>query len=798
MIGFPDKTIKQEIKGGLGDKSKLSDFNAKELASGIKVEREHTTDKSQATEIATDHLTEIPDYYTRLEKMENEAMDKYATAAFAKAVKAKNFNLAKMLSKEEALVSNIKRTYNTKSITKGLKKIDDKKLTKTAGGPGSGVQGDNSSLIPGYKITPDITIMKRKYFMDHNTPFFKNKVIKIDDIKYIGQQKFVPKKLKKFIQAIKDGETWPFDKAIDVTINKDGKYAVLDGHHRFLAAIVSGKNSIKANVYLLEKPKKFEKNAATRLKKIIRSVLPKYNANSVQSGSELRQGANKVRKRLGLGKLSKKESDLYAPFDHQLNMDNYTSYLVKPSVKDNLKNNPNFFSQASRESHVHKVHDGVLREIELPKPNAKVDALFSKKVREGKRAQYLANKSKGTTLEKNSHYLGLPSNFEKNAKDMSYAKAQEIEWYSPGLIAGIKSMLPGSTPKYTEDQIHEADLRHYYETEFGKKEWKKQLVDELKNNYGQMSINSKATQDFARDKYMSKNSHYLGLPSNFEKTAIALPMMLKNLPQTLGNLTSKEGLKGAGKGLYNMAFGGKTLGGKWDPMYGVKALGRSKQQYTSGPMKGMYKYDDAGEHIIDMSKKRNWGNYIKDEFHGASRTRADLAAKQYAKKQGVTVGQYLKNATPAQQQHLQKINKMSVGDFMKHDKGLAANYYGRNVLQKGLTVGFPAYTAKQVMTGELNNNDPNSSKLGNTLGGAAEAAGWALTGPLGMAGALAGVTGVSALAKGVGNKISKPQAPMQMQMRRPVNPQMEALRYANNNYVPNEISAPINQGLSYL
>ena len=42
----------------------------KELEMGIKVEKEHTPDAKKAQEIAMDHLTEFPDYYTRLAKME--------------------------------------------------------------------------------------------------------------------------------------------------------------------------------------------------------------------------------------------------------------------------------------------------------------------------------------------------------------------------------------------------------------------------------------------------------------------------------------------------------------------------------------------------------------------------------------------------------------------------------------------------------------------------------------------------------------------------------------------------------
>ncbi len=40
---------------------------------GIKVESEHATNKMIALELTMDHLEEFPYYYTRLEKMENEA-----------------------------------------------------------------------------------------------------------------------------------------------------------------------------------------------------------------------------------------------------------------------------------------------------------------------------------------------------------------------------------------------------------------------------------------------------------------------------------------------------------------------------------------------------------------------------------------------------------------------------------------------------------------------------------------------------------------------------------------------------
>jgi hypothetical protein len=71
------------IKGGKADKMSVKDiakkFNLpvssieKQLEMGKKIEREHTDNAEKAKEIAMDHLTEFPDYYTRLNKMEKEA-----------------------------------------------------------------------------------------------------------------------------------------------------------------------------------------------------------------------------------------------------------------------------------------------------------------------------------------------------------------------------------------------------------------------------------------------------------------------------------------------------------------------------------------------------------------------------------------------------------------------------------------------------------------------------------------------------------------------------------------------------
>ena len=78
---------KEEIKGGFADEMNVNDIAKRhnlpvkkiqsQLDMGIKVEYEHTDDKDKSREIALDHLYEIPDYYTRLDKMEKEALKEW-------------------------------------------------------------------------------------------------------------------------------------------------------------------------------------------------------------------------------------------------------------------------------------------------------------------------------------------------------------------------------------------------------------------------------------------------------------------------------------------------------------------------------------------------------------------------------------------------------------------------------------------------------------------------------------------------------------------------------------------------
>ena len=69
------KDFKDQLKGGKSDGKDITKYDLKQILMGIKIEQEHTSNKMIALEITMDHLEEIPDYYTRLIEMEEEAED---------------------------------------------------------------------------------------------------------------------------------------------------------------------------------------------------------------------------------------------------------------------------------------------------------------------------------------------------------------------------------------------------------------------------------------------------------------------------------------------------------------------------------------------------------------------------------------------------------------------------------------------------------------------------------------------------------------------------------------------------
>jgi len=92
--GTPDSTLNKALvlgvtkkadalPGGKADKKNADDFNPHSILKGMKVEREHTSNKSVAKEIASDHLVEDPAYYDKLQKMEKKSFTLHELALYS-------------------------------------------------------------------------------------------------------------------------------------------------------------------------------------------------------------------------------------------------------------------------------------------------------------------------------------------------------------------------------------------------------------------------------------------------------------------------------------------------------------------------------------------------------------------------------------------------------------------------------------------------------------------------------------------------------------------------------------------
>lgn len=118
-------------------------------------------------------------------------------------------------------------------------------FNKAAGGPGSGVSHSNTDTIDFLETSPIISIGYRQKFMDTHKPSATSVKISTSKIKYKGQEKMVPKKLVKMMKIWEEIK----DKPVDVIVDKEGHYHILDGHHRVLAAILTKVKTVFANVY---------------------------------------------------------------------------------------------------------------------------------------------------------------------------------------------------------------------------------------------------------------------------------------------------------------------------------------------------------------------------------------------------------------------------------------------------------------------------------------------------------------------------------------------------------------------
>jgi hypothetical protein len=190
---------------------------------GAAVEMEHTDNPEIAARIAKDHITENEGYYPALKKMEDKIEKEAAEKAEYKKEKPKKKKCP--LASKALLIRS-----------------------KMAGGPGSGNGATTSSIIkdfPDMEMSPLLSIGKRGAFLDKNKPFEKEKMIKMDKIKYVIQEKYVPAK----VERMRNKSDEVLDIPCDIMIDSKKWYHVLDGHHRFLTAKKKNKHELKCNVY---------------------------------------------------------------------------------------------------------------------------------------------------------------------------------------------------------------------------------------------------------------------------------------------------------------------------------------------------------------------------------------------------------------------------------------------------------------------------------------------------------------------------------------------------------------------
>ena len=117
---------RDQFPGGLADKKKPEDFDQKQLAKGIKVEREHVgDDTAKAREIAMDHLVEDPKYYDKLEAIEKHAKSRYKSK---KKVKTKDGDEMTVYEYSDRQVAdrNRKKAERVENLRKQMKKLQTK------------------------------------------------------------------------------------------------------------------------------------------------------------------------------------------------------------------------------------------------------------------------------------------------------------------------------------------------------------------------------------------------------------------------------------------------------------------------------------------------------------------------------------------------------------------------------------------------------------------------------------------------------------------------------------------------
>lgn len=151
-----DMKEEEKLKGGLSDKLSLGDIAVKhkvgveeltkQFLQGFKKEFEHTKNEKEASEIAMDHLSEDPKYYTKLKKVEaDEATGTGSSGAYSaplfggddKFIKKSDSETPKKVEAKEATGSGSVGAYETPAAwakSTGKKDWRGKSKTQIPGG----------------------------------------------------------------------------------------------------------------------------------------------------------------------------------------------------------------------------------------------------------------------------------------------------------------------------------------------------------------------------------------------------------------------------------------------------------------------------------------------------------------------------------------------------------------------------------------------------------------------------------------------------------------------------------------
>lgn len=218
-------SMKNKLVGGKSDNMSIKDIADKfdvptsqiknQIKKGLEVEKEHTNDIEKAKEVAMDHLTELPNYYDELNKMEKKASKDIKPSEVNETTK----NLIRRLIRE-----------NFNDIFKKLKI-------------------ENKNTLP--KIPSDNVFKNKVTNIDKLIQIINVEKIKEKPIEIINLDKIVPTQKFLDINNLKEVENVGYNTGAEL-IKYNDLYYIVDGHHRIGIEILKGNDSVKAFVYHLK------------------------------------------------------------------------------------------------------------------------------------------------------------------------------------------------------------------------------------------------------------------------------------------------------------------------------------------------------------------------------------------------------------------------------------------------------------------------------------------------------------------------------------------------------------------